>query len=106
MQFLVFELRGNSSLDGLSIKTSKSTRDGLLLMVLGLTGVSNSRIIGEDFFLLLSSVSTEPSLNNAVLVRNLCYVSSCFCFMLVGVTEDQKSQICYSQVLGNFFMTR
>ena len=29
-----------------------------------------------------------------------------FHFMLVGVTEDQISQTCHSQVLGNFFMTR
>ena len=39
-QFLIFELRGDSCLEGLSIATSKSIRDSLLLMVLVLTGVS------------------------------------------------------------------
>ena len=44
-QFLVFELRGDSCLEGLSIATSKTTRDGLLekpSTVLVLTGVSSS----------------------------------------------------------------
>ena len=53
-QFLVFELRRDSYLESLSITTSKSTRGGLLLTVLVLTGVSSSRIIGEALFLLLS----------------------------------------------------
>ena len=60
-------------MEGLSITISKSTRDGLLLTVLVLTGVSISRIIGEEFFLLLSSVSVEPSLNDAVLVWNFSF---------------------------------
>ena len=34
------------------------------------TGVLSSRIIGEGFFLLLNSVSVEPSLNGVVLVGN------------------------------------
>ena len=72
-QFLIFELRGDSCLEGLSITTSKSTRDGLLLTVLVLTGVSSSQIIGEEFFLLFSSVSVEPSLNDAVLVPNFSF---------------------------------
>ena len=72
-QFLVFELRGDSCLEGLSITTSKSTRDGLLLMVLVLIVVSSSRIIGEEFFILLNSVLVERSLNDAVLVRNLSF---------------------------------
>ena len=71
-QFLVFELQGDSCLEGLSITKSKSTRDGLLLTVL-VTGVSSSRIIGEEFFLLLSSVSVELSLSDAVLVRNFSF---------------------------------
>ena len=66
-------------MEGLSFTTAKSTRDGLLLTVLGLTGVSNSRIIGEDFFLLLSSVSGEPSLNDAMLFRSF--------FFRVGVAK-------------------
>ena len=61
-QFLVF------CLEGLAIKISKSTRDDLLLTFLVLTDVSISQIIGEEFFLLLSSVSVKPSLNDAVLI--------------------------------------
>ena len=75
-QFLVFELQGGSCLDGLSITTSKSTPDGLLeksSTALLLTGVLSSRIIGEEFFLLLNSVSVEPSLNSMVLVGNLFF---------------------------------
>ena len=70
---LILELRGDSSLEGLSNTTSKSTRDGLLLTVLVLTGVLSSQIIGEEFFLLFSSVSVKPSLNDAVLVRNFSF---------------------------------
>ena len=75
-QFLVFELQGDPRLEGLSIATSKSTPDGLLekpSTVLLLTGVLSSRIIGEEFFLLLNSVSVEPSLNSVVLVGNLFF---------------------------------
>ena len=64
-QFSIFKLQGDSCLEGLSITTSKSKRDGLLLTILVLTGVSSSQIIGEEFFLLFSSVSVEPSLNDA-----------------------------------------
>ena len=53
-QFLVFELRGDSCLEGLSITTSKSTLNGLFekpSTASLLSGVSSSRIIGEEFFL-------------------------------------------------------
>ena len=46
---LVFELRGDYCLEDLSVTASRSARYGLLLMVLVLTGVSSSRIIGEEF---------------------------------------------------------
>ena len=72
-EFLVFEVRGDSCLEGLSIATSKSTQDSLLLTVLVLTSVSRSWIIGEESFLLFSSVSVEPSLNDAALVRNFSF---------------------------------
>ena len=52
-QFLISELRRDSYLEGLSITTSKSTRDGLLLTVLVITGVSSWQIIGEEFFFYL-----------------------------------------------------
>ena len=78
-QFLIFALWGDSCLEGLSITTSKSTRDGLLLTALVLTGVSSSRIIGQEFFLLFRSVSVKPNLNDAVLVRNFSF--------RVGVTK-------------------
>ena len=45
----------------------------MLLTVLVLTGVSSSRIIAEEFFLLFCSVSVEPSLNDAVLVQNFSF---------------------------------
>ena len=60
-QFLVFELQGDFCLEGLSITTSKPTRDGLTLTVLVRTGASSSQIIGEEFFLFLSLVSAELS---------------------------------------------
>ena len=72
-QFLIFALQGESCLEGLSITTSKSTRDCLLLTALVLTGVSSSRIIGAEFFLLFRSVSVKPNLNDAVLVRNFSF---------------------------------
>ena len=51
--FLIFELREDSYLEDLSITTSKSTRDGLLLLkIVALTGVSCLQIIGDKFFLL------------------------------------------------------
>ena len=59
-QFLVFDLRGGSCLEGLSIKTSKSTPDGLLekhSKALLLTGVLSSQNIEEEFFTLLNSLS-------------------------------------------------
>ena len=49
------------------------TRWTLLLTVLVLTGVSSSQIIGDEIFLLFSSVSVGPSLNEAVLVRNISF---------------------------------
>ena len=73
VQFSVFELQGDSCLEGLSITTSKPKRDGLLLTILVLTGVSSAQIIGEEFFLLFSSVSVEPSLNDAMLVPNFSF---------------------------------
>ena len=72
-QFLVFELWGDPCLEGLSIVTSISTRDCLLLTVLVLAGVSSSLISGEEFFLLLNLVSVKPSLNGAVLVGNFSF---------------------------------
>ena len=77
-QFLVFELREYSCLEDLSITTSKSPRDGLLLTVLVLTGVSNLRIIGKKFFLLLNSVSIELNSKSAVLLRHYYMVFQWF----------------------------
>ena len=60
-------------MEGLLITTSKSTPNGLLekpSTALLLTGVLSSRIIAGEFFLLLNSVSVEPSLNGVVLVGN------------------------------------
>ena len=57
-QFLVFELRRESCLEGLSITTSKSRSDGLLekpstaLLLILLTGVISLRIIREEFFII------------------------------------------------------
>ena len=72
--FLVFELRGDFYLEGLSITTSKSTPNGLLekpSTALLLIDVSSSQIIGEDFFILLNLVSVESSLNGVMLIGNL-----------------------------------
>ena len=96
-QFLVFELREDSCLKGLSITTSKSTSDGLLekpstaLLLILLTGVLSLRIIREEFFLLLNSVSVEPCLNGVVLVGNFFFrvgaaKSSFFTALLSGVS--------------------
>ena len=60
-------------MEGLSITPSKSTPDGLLekpSTALLITGVL---IIGDDFFLLLNSVSVEPSLNGVVLIGNFFF---------------------------------
>ena len=59
-QFLVFDLRGGSRLEVLSITTSKSTPDGLLekhSKALLLTGVLSSQNNEEEFFTLLNSLS-------------------------------------------------
>ena len=75
-QFLVFELGGDSCLEGLSITTTKSTPDSFLekpSTTLLLTGVLSSQIIGEEFVLLLNSVSVEMSLNGVVLVGNFFF---------------------------------
>ena len=72
-QFLVFELWGNSCFESLSITASKYTPDCLLekpSIALLLTSVLSSQIIGEEFFLLLNSVSVESSLNGVVLIWN------------------------------------
>ena len=94
-QFLVFELQGDSCLGSLSITTSKSTTDGLLekpSTASLLTGVSSSRIIGEELFLLLNSVSVESSLNGVVLIVNFFFRvgSSSFTSLLFNVSVVLK----------------
>ena len=73
LQFLVFELQGDSCLEDLSIAASKSTREGLLLPILVLAGVSSLQNIREKFFLLLNSVSVKLSLNGAMLFGNFSF---------------------------------
>ena len=59
-----------------NITTSKSTPNGLLEkpeIGLLLTGVTSSRIVGEESFFLLNSVSFESSLNDMVLIGNVFF---------------------------------
>ena len=65
-QFLVFELRGNLWLEGLSLITSKSISNRLLEKPSTVSlrpEVSSSRTIGEEFFILLSSVLVKSILD-------------------------------------------
>ena len=73
---LSFWTGGDSCLEGLSITTTKSTPGSFLekpSTTLLMTGVLSSRITGEEFVLLLNSVSAEMSLNGVVLVGNFFF---------------------------------
>ena len=73
LSFDVSEMQRDSCWEALSPATLKSVSDGLLEKLSTaslLAGVSSSQIVGEEFFVLLNSVSVEPILNAMVLIGN------------------------------------
>ena len=60
-------------MEDLSVAASKSARDGLLLKISVIAGVSSLQNIREEFFLLLNLVSVKLSLNGVMLVGNISF---------------------------------